>query len=129
MNTILSVAAISVLGTLLCLILKKSNSELALLLSIATLSLIIASAFGKFEQLTEWLDKSLEHTPIDQILNVLLKTLGIAVTADTAAQHCRDCGENGLAAGVDLTAKILIILIVLPLIDNFILVIEEVLRL
>ena len=129
MNTILSVAVISILGALLCLVLKKSNSELSLLLSVGTLTLIITAVFGKFEQLTEWIDKSLEHTPIDQILNVLLKTLGIAVTADIAAQHCRDCGENGLAAGVDLTAKILIILIVLPLIDNFILVIEEVLRL
>ena len=129
MSTILGTAVIAVTGTLCCLILKKTNGELSFLLSVGALALIITAAFGKFEQLLDWIEQIAELNFPGEILNVLLKVLGIAVTADIAARHCRDCGENGLAAGLDLAAKTMILLTVLPLIDNILQVIEEVLSL
>ncbi len=129
MSTILSISAIAVLSALCSVLLKKTNGELSLILSLCGLVLIISAAFGKFEVLIDWIEKIAEGSQLGEILNILMKTLGTSVIANVAIQHCRDCGENGLAFGVELVAKAAVFVTVLPLIDNILLIIEEVLKL
>lgn len=49
---------------------------------------------------------------------VLFKALGIAVLSHYAAQLCRECGEGGLADGVETVGKIEILLLCIPLMEE-----------
>ncbi len=51
-------------------------------------------------------------------LQPVLKALGVAFIAQTGADTCRDCGENALAAKVELAGKCAILVIALPLMQE-----------
>ena len=48
-------------------------------------------------------------------LNTLLKIIGIAYIAEFGAQVCRDAGEGVIASKVEFAAKILMLVMALPL--------------
>ena len=59
----------------------------------------------------------------------LLKALGIAILTQYCAQICREGGEAAIADGVELTGKIEILLLCLPLIREILSVAKEMLAL
>lgn len=59
-----------------------------------------------------------DGTAAGQYVDVLLKALGVALAAHMGAEICRDCGENSIAAGVELAAKCEILLLGLPLMTS-----------
>lgn len=48
------------------------------------------------------------------MIKILLKALGLSVTAQLAADICRDCGEQTLAAAVETVAKLSVLLMAIP---------------
>ncbi len=52
---------------------------------------------------------------ISEYTVILQKALGVAVLTATCAQICRECGEGGLAGGVELAGKLEILILSLPL--------------
>ena len=53
-----------------------------------------------------------------EYIEIMLKALGVALVAHVCAGICRDCGEAGIAGGVELAGKIEILLLCLPLIER-----------
>ncbi len=53
---------------------------------------------------------------VSTYVTVLLKALGLAVLTQCCADICRECGEGGVAGGVELVGKLEILLLSLPLI-------------
>ena len=53
-----------------------------------------------------------------EIGSILLKALGVAFLAQICSDICRDCGENSAAAGVELVAKLEILLLCLPMLEK-----------
>ena len=52
--------------------------------------------------------------------DVVLRAVGVAILAHLCADVCRDCGENSVAGGVILAAKIEIVVLCLPLVEKII---------
>ncbi|MBQ7499955.1 MAG: hypothetical protein IJT91_03580 [Clostridia bacterium] len=53
-------------------------------------------------------------------LKIMLKGAGAAILTETVSDICSDCGENALAAKVELAGKFEIIAICLPLIKQLV---------
>ncbi|MBQ8140465.1 MAG: hypothetical protein IJ038_02075 [Clostridia bacterium] len=51
-------------------------------------------------------------------IDVMLRALGIAILAQITSGICRDCGEDGVASGVELASKIEILILCMPLINK-----------
>ena len=49
---------------------------------------------------------------------LLLKAMGIALLAEVTADICRDLGESSLGSAVELGAKILVLLLGLPMVSD-----------
>ena len=49
---------------------------------------------------------------------ILFKALGISILTQITADVCRESGEGGLAGGVELTGKVEILLLCLPLMEE-----------
>ena len=127
MSSILSVSAAAVIAALCGVMIKKSNGETALLLSLCGVVLIGYAAFSNAAPLIEWMDRSVEKSEVGEIFPVMLKVLGTTMVANTVSGLCTDCGENALAAGVRFMAKIITLLLCIPLLERFLALIEEIL--
>lgn len=111
----LKTIAICLASVLLLILLKQSRPEYAFLLKIAVLLLILLSLFGgistaidEFSALWQTLDTD------SALLKVMLKALGLALTAQIASDICKDSGENALSSAVELAGKLGIVLMALP---------------
>jgi len=49
-------------------------------------------------------------------LGIILKVVAIAYIADFGAQICRDAGEGTLAAKIELAAKVLVLVLAIPIV-------------
>ena len=65
------------------------------------------------------------HFNTQNSLTPLLKALGIAVICQFTSELCRDAGETVLACRVEFFAKVEIILLSLPLLQNILLLAGE----
>ena len=51
-------------------------------------------------------------------LSVMIKALGIALVGRICADICKECGENGLAQGVESVAGVVILSLALPILSE-----------
>ena len=109
---------LAVLAVCAALTLKQWKSDLLPLLRVGILLVFGFAALTAVTPAITYLTRLGENAGVGGYLETLLKALGIAILTQYAAEICRECGENGAASGVELTGKIEILLLCLPLIDE-----------
>ncbi len=116
--TLTKVCMIAVLGIAVTMIVKQWKSDLLILIRLSLVlvlgTILIGAAtplFSYFQELTQY-TKGIAHTEL------LFKALGIALLTEICANICKECGESSLATGVELTGKIEILLLALPMISE-----------
>lgn len=118
---------IGLTGTVLAVFIKERNKEIALLISLATGLLIFIFALAKIGDVIRVLEDLAARANINIFyLNTVLKIIGISYVAEFGAQVCRDAGEGSIAAKIEMAAKILVMVLALPII---LAILESVLRL
>lgn len=110
-------AGVGFLVCLLYLLLKKDQPALALLLVLAGNLTVIFLVVQQLAPLLEWMH-GLGDAVRQESFSCLLKALGIALIAQFSQSLCKDAGTQSLAAGVELGARVLIMLSALPLLKN-----------
>jgi stage III sporulation protein AD len=65
-----------------------------------------------------YIAKITENSAFSVYVETIVKAMGIAVVAESAADICRDFGENAIGARLEFAAKGLIILLSLPVIES-----------
>lgn len=122
----LKICMFALLGVSSALVIKQWKGELlpllrlAVVLGIGTVLLSVATPLITYVKgLLGEAELSSPHAEI------LLKALGIAVLTSVCANVCRECGETSAAGGVELTGKLEILLLSLPLINEILGVARE----
>lgn len=125
---IFKLSIISIVVCLLSVTLKQYKPEFSVLISIAfgviVLSYIAPYLIGIIKEFSSLGIKYVQNDYIGYVL----KITGITFLARFTSEICRDCGENSSATKVELAAKIMILLNVLPLILTFISSLEGIMR-
>jgi stage III sporulation protein AD len=115
-DTLLKAALAGVLVSLLGLLLKKTQPELALLLALSGLLALLAGAGSLLREMKSFLDELTEGTALNEaLLSPLLKVLAVSVTARLSADLCKDAGSAALASAVELIGAAAGVLVSLPL--------------
>ena len=116
---VLRVAILGIVGSVLCLLLKKGAPELGLLLALAASMLLVligmqlASAiFGFAEALREAAALS------PALIQPVFQTVGIGIVTKLAADVCKDAGQSAIAGAVELAGTCAAIYIALPLMQT-----------
>ncbi len=108
--------ALAVVAAVLILLLKNSRPEQGLILSILSACLLLLWILQELAPLLTELQRLSQRLPITaDYWELLLKSLGICLLVQTAAELCRDAGVNALAAKVELAGKVTVLLLCLPL--------------
>ncbi len=116
MDTLLKAALAGVLVSLLGLLLKKTQPELAMLLALSGLLALLAGAGSLLREMKSFLDELTEGTALNEaLLSPLLKVLAVSVTARLSADLCKDAGSAALASAVELIGAAAGVLVSLPL--------------
>ena len=91
------IVAICLVGILLALLLQKNNPELAILLALAVCAGVLV--FGLSSDL----------------LQPLMKTVGIALISRTGAELCRDANQKAIASVVEAVGAFSAVVVSIPL--------------
>ena len=129
MNTVVTVSGIALFGAVCGLLIKRTNHEIALLFSLGTAIVLFLYLMPQVRSVIESAQALLEDAELFSTVSISVKGLGIALTAKIATAMCKDAGENALSVGVELAAKTAVLLLTLPLLQQFILLIQEILAL
>lgn len=127
MMEIFQVVGIGLTGAVLAVYVKESNREIAVLISLATGLVLFIYALSKVGAVINVLAELAARANINMFyLTIVLKIMGIAYIAEFGAQICRDAGEGSTATKIEFAAKILVMVLALPIIMALM---ESVLRL
>ncbi|MGI6129923.1 MAG: stage III sporulation protein AD [bacterium] len=114
---IVSVLGVALASTLLILLLRRENEELAFLLSLAVGALIFLFAITRLGSVIAVLQSLAQQTGLNpQYLTLILKIIAIAYIAEFGAQVCRDASLEALAGTVELAGRVIILLLSIPII-------------
>lgn len=116
---IIGICAVALVGAILSVTVKKQNTEISLLISIAAGVVILATVLAAAVPAIEKVDKLADGAGLgSDYIKILFKTIGICVLCQFTADSCRDAGDSALAGKVEFAGKLVILLIALPLFEK-----------
>jgi stage III sporulation protein AD len=114
---IIQVVGFALIAAVLGVVLRREKPELAVMVGVAAGAVIFLAMIGKIGVAVEVFDRIATRAGLNFVyLDTVLKIVGIAYIGDFGAQMCRDAGEGALAVKVEFAAKILILVLALPII-------------
>lgn len=113
---IFQIVAFGLIATVLAVVIRVQRPEFAVALSVASGVVIFLMVLSRIGSIMEIIRELSERAGISAIyLGTILKIVGIAYIAEFGGQICRDAGEGALAAKVEFAAKVLIMVLAVPI--------------
>lgn len=111
------IVGLALIVTVMGVILRKMQPEIAVQLSILAGAVIFLLVLGKIKVIVDLLQNLADQANISSYyLLIVLKIVGISYLAEFGAQICRDAGEGALATKVEMAAKIGVLVLAIPII-------------
>lgn len=125
----IKIALISLTALILIVILKRTNKEFAFILSIAAAVILFGIIINDFADVINRIyEISSQLDNLNSYIILMVKILGITLITQFIIDLCRDSGENALASQTEITSKILILVMVMPLFEAVMNVISGLLK-
>jgi stage III sporulation protein AD len=117
----IQVVGLGLIATFLILLIKEQKPVFASLLATFVGVIIFISLAGKIAEVIGVLQTLATQAQVNQLfLETILKIIGIAYIAEFGAQVTRDAGQGSIASKIELTGKVLIMVMALPIITTII---------
>lgn len=114
---ILQIVGFGLITTILYIILKEERGVFALQLTIAFATLIFILMMGKIQAVLQVFEDIALKANINMFyLTTIFKIIGIAYIAEFGAQICRDAGTESIAGKIEFAAKIIIMVLAIPIV-------------
>ncbi len=125
--SIIGVIGIAVVTSAVILMLNKTNGELSMLLSVCSGAFILLFILVKTVPILDSIKGFFEGAGVGtQYFEIAFKSLGICYVSQFAADVCKDFGQSALSKKIELSCKVLVVALSLPLMKT---IIETVLKL
>jgi len=125
---LVQIIGIAFIATLIVTLLKQTNApSSAMAISLVVGISIFLALLDDIAYVFQVLEELALRANINQFyLATLLRIVGIAYLAEFGAQICRDAGEGALAGRIEFAAKVIIMVLAVPIIGA---IIETIIRL
>lgn len=128
MEQFFQAAALVLLAVVMILILKGDSGGIGQLLSVLACCMVVAGAIGYIRPVITFVNSMQDIMGSSgQFLTVLLKVVGVSVTAEIASLLCDDAGNSALGKGLQFLATAVILWLSLPILTSLIQLIEGIL--
>ena len=128
MDTFIKALAGALVALILFLVLNKQNKDISALLSVLVCCMIAAVAVRFLNPVFDFFNKLETIGQFDSdMLQVLLKTVGISMLAEITCLICADSGNAALGKTLQILASCTILWLSVPVFTSLIELIEEIL--
>lgn len=118
---LIAVAMISVIIVLMAIKIKDMDAGYGVLLSIAGGVMVMYFVISRFRQLADYLDRLTSYVTVNiTYIDVILKMIGLAYVCQFSSDICKDAGYNAIASQVEMTGKLSLILLSMPVLMSVI---------
>lgn len=112
----MAAAAVAVITAFLAVMLRRSNPEQAMGVTLIAGIVLVMAALGVMVPLLDDIRTMLQASGLTgEYIQILFKSLGICLITQLASDACRDAGEQGLAVKTELAGKLTLLALALPL--------------
>lgn len=115
---------VGAVGLLLCasvlaVVLRGQRPELAVCLSLLAGVLVVGMLLGQVTPLLRSVQRMMQAGGMPSTyLGVVLKAAGVCMLTQLTADTCRDAGETALAGKAELTGRVLLLVLSVPLFEE-----------
>jgi len=114
---ILQIVGLGLVVCILAIILRHQKPPMATILSMAAGVIIFFIMMPQITALFNVLRDLAGQAHVSMVyIGTILKIVGIAYIADFGSQICRDAGEGALASKIEFAAKVIVLVIAVPII-------------
>lgn len=114
---IVQVVGLGLIAAVLVTILREYRPEIAMQASLVAGTIIMLMVINRVAGALQLITETAVRAGINLIyLHTLLRVIGIAYLAEFGAQACRDAGEGSIASRIELAAKVMIMVMALPVV-------------
>lgn len=118
-ESMIKVCVIGIVSVIFILVLKRVSPNMALILSLITSILIFLFIFPFISQIIELFKTFTLYIDYKSIhLDIVLKILCISYICEFSSELCKDAGENSIASKIELSGKVLIMVLSVPIITE-----------
>ena len=119
MELILRCSAVAVTMALVCLLIKKTNPEIAMLLSICSVCVMLIAIFGMSKTVVSLVDtiKQLYGTGSSYI-SPIIKCLAISIITKVSCDFCKEAGQAAASSTLELAGTVCALTVALPMLTN-----------
>ena len=125
---ILQISGVALLGVTAILLLRELRATAAVPVRLVTALVLLGAAVGLYAPILSRVDALFALSGGAGVVGAVLRAVGIGLICELTAGFCRDLGEGSVAEGVLLFGRLEILLLSLPLLDELLCVIEELLK-
>ena len=113
---ILKIISFILISLFLYLLFKDKRSDLAVLILLVSGVMVFIYSIGQINEIINFLKNIAEKAEIDGLyLGVILKIIGIAYISSFCSEICKDSGASSLASKVELSGKLGILILAIPI--------------
>lgn len=114
---IVKIVGLGIVAVIMIVIIKQQRPELAIQLSVVVGAVIFTMMLGKISSVISLLQEMASRANVSQFfMGTILKIVGITYLAEFGSQICRDAGETAVASKIEFSAKVIIIVLAMPVI-------------
>lgn len=116
-----AIAVFCITATVLALVLRQYRPEFAIFVSLACSVAVVLYVAQGIGQVMEELELLFSNTLLsEELIQVVLKCLGVCILTELAGQTCRDAGESAIGAKIELAGKVTLVVVSIPLFQQLI---------
>lgn len=128
MDIFFKVIAGVLITSVLCMVLSRQGKEISVLLVILVCCMIATIAMQYLESVIDFFRELQSLTRLDsQLLQILLKVVGISLIGELATLICNDAGNAALGKALQMLSGILVLWLSLPLLRSLLSLINGIL--
>lgn len=113
---IIKIVAIAYITLFIMLLLRQSKNELNTLLTLTAGALILLIIIEPLKEIIDFLIEIADKGNIDTVyIGIVVKILAIAYITSFSSALCKDANADSLAAQIDFSGKIMILVLAIPI--------------
>ena len=117
-DEMLKICAIAAISAVCGIVIGQIKKELSFAVRVAGIILIFGLIFTSVGPFLAEIWALFSFEGVSEYVETMIKALGVAFITHICATLCRDCGESGLATGVEFAGKLEILMLCAPLISK-----------
>ena len=126
--TVFQICGVALLGVAVVLILRGFRPEYATVAGVTVGILLLLGSLSPLQTVMDSVTEIADQTGFSVYSSVILKSMGIGILAQTTADVCKDSGVGMIASKVEFGAKIIILVLCVPILQTLLSLIEGFLK-